>query len=293
MEFGNHTAEVLVEALPYIKKFYGNTIVIKYGGHAMTDKAVREKVIADIVLMRFVGMNPVLVHGGGPEINRWLEKEHHESTFIDGLRVTDDEVLDIAQMVLIGKVNQDIVALLQKHGGMGLGLSGIDGGLIQAKKKIHYDKENRPVDLGHVGEIIEIRPELILNSISKEYIPVISPIGLDEKGNRYNINGDTAAAAIAAALHADKFFLLTDTNGILDKDGKRISRVTIDDFESMKNDGVIYGGMLPKTACCSFAIENGVTSAHIINGQTPHSLLLELFTDEGVGTMVTGGKNHD
>lgn len=289
MEFGNHTAEVLVEALPYIKKFYGNTIVIKYGGHAMVDKTMRNKVIADIVLMRYVGMNPVLVHGGGPEINHWLEKEHHESSFVDGLRVTDDEILDIAQMVLIGKVNQEIVALLQKHGGMGLGLSGIDGGLIQAKKKIHYDKDHNLVDLGHVGEITEIRPELIRNSISKEYIPVISPIGLDETGNRYNINGDTAAAAIAAALHADKFFLLTDTNGILDKNGNRISKVSSKDFDKLRTDGVIYGGMLPKTECCAYAIENGVTSAHIINGQTPHSLLLELFTDDGVGTMVVGG----
>lgn len=216
MEFGNHTAEVLVEALPYIKKFYGTTIVIKYGGHAMVDKEMREKVISDIVLMRFVGMNPILVHGGGPDINYQLEKENYQSKFVDGLRVTDSEVLDIAQMVLVGKVNQEIVALLQKHGGNAVGLSGIDGGTIQAKKKLHYDKEHHPVDLGYVGEITDIRPALIRNALEKEYIPVISPIGLDEQGGRYNINGDTAAAAIAAALKADKFFLLTDTDGILD-----------------------------------------------------------------------------
>lgn len=293
MEFGNHTAEVLVEALPYIKKFYGTTIVIKYGGHAMVDKEMREKVISDIVLMRFVGMNPILVHGGGPDINYQLEKENYQSRFVDGLRVTDSEVLDIAQMVLVGKVNQEIVALLQKHGGNAVGLSGIDGGTIQAKKKLHYDKEHHPVDLGYVGEITDIRPELIRNALEKEYIPVISPIGLDEQGGRYNINGDTAAAAIAAALKADKFFLLTDTDGILDKDGQRISQVTTDGLDALKADGTISGGMIPKAACCQHAIQNGVASAHIINGQMQHSLLLELFTDDGVGTMVVGGKQDE
>lgn len=290
MEFGNHTAEVLVEALPYIKKFYGNTIVIKYGGHAMVDKTMREKVISDIVLMRYVGMNPILVHGGGPDINYWLEKENYQCKFVDGLRVTDSEVLEIAQMVLIGKVNQEIVALLQKHGGKAVGLSGIDGGTIQAKKKIHFDKNNQPVDLGFVGEITDIHPELIHNALAKEYIPVISPIGLDENGGRYNINGDTAAAAVAAALKADKFFLLTDTDGILDQSGQRISKLTSGDLDTLQNDSVIYGGMIPKAKCCQFAIDNGVQSAHIINGQMQHSLLLELFTDDGVGTMVTGGK---
>ena len=231
MEFGNHTAEVLVEALPYIKKFYGTTIVIKYGGHAMVDKEMREKVISDIVLMRFVGMNPILVHGGGPDINYQLEKENYQSKFVDGLRVTDSEVLDIAQMVLDGKVNQEIVALLQKHGGNAVGLS--------------------------------------------------------------DINGDTAAAAIAAALKADKFFLLTDTDGILDKDGQRISQVTTDGLDALKADGTISGGMIPKAACCQHAIQKGVASAHIINGQMQHSLLLELFTDDGVGTMVVGGKQDE
>ncbi len=293
MEFGNHTAEVLVEALPYIKKFYGTTIAIKYGGHAMFDKEMREKVISDIVLMRFVGMNPILVHGGGPDINYQLEKENYQSKFVDGLRVTDSEVLDIAQMVLVGKVNQEIVALLQKHGGNAVGLSGIDGGTIQAKKKLHYDKEHHPVDLGYVGEITDIRPELIRNALEKEYIPVISPIGLDEQGGRYNINGDTAAAAIAAALKADKFFLLTDTDGILDKDGQRISQVTTDGLDDLEADGTISGGMLPKAACCKHAIAGGVQSAHIINGQMQHSLLLELFTDDGVGTMVVGGKQDE
>ena len=250
MEFGNHTAEVLVEALPYIKKFYGNTIVIKYGGHAMVDKTMREKVISDIVLMRYVGMNPILVHGGGPDINYWLEKENYQCKFVDGLRVTDSEVLEIAQMVLIGKVNQEIVALLQKHGGKAVGLSGIDGGMIQAKKKLHYDKNNQLVDLGFVGEITDIHPELIHNALAKEYIPVISPIGLDEFGGRYNINGDTAAAAVAAALKADKFFLLTDTDGILDKSGERISKITSVDLDTLQEDGVIYGGMIPKAKCC-------------------------------------------
>ena len=293
MEFGNHTAEVLVEALPYIKKFYGTTIVIKYGGHARVDKEMREKVISDIVLMRFVGMNPILVHGGGPDINYWLEKENYQCKFVDGLRVTDREVLEIAQMVLIGKVNQEIVALLQKHGGNAVGLSGIDGGTIQAKKKLHYDKDNHLVDLGYVGEITKIRPDLIRNALAKEYIPVISPIGLDDNGGRYNINGDTAAAAIAAALKADKFFLLTDTDGILDRNGARISQVTTDRLDQLEKEGVIYGGMIPKAACCKHAIQNGVQSAHIINGQMQHSLLLELFTDDGVGTMVVGGRQDE
>ncbi|MDO4281867.1 MAG: acetylglutamate kinase [Peptococcaceae bacterium] len=291
MEFGNYTAEVLVEALPYIKKFYGNTIVIKYGGHAMVDKTMREKVISDIVLMRYVGMNPVIVHGGGPDINYWLEKEHYQCKFVDGLRVTDSEVLEIAQMVLIGKVNQEIVALLQKHGGNGVGFSGIDGGIIQARKKKHYDKNNQLVDLGYVGEITKIQPELINNALSKEYIPVISPIGLGENGGRFNINGDTAAAAIAAALKADKFFLLTDTDGILNESGQRISQVTTGTLTDLEKDGVIYGGMIPKANCCKYAIENGVQSAHIINGQMLHSLLLELFTNDGVGTMVVKGDN--
>lgn len=293
MEFGNHTAEVLVEALPYIKKFRGNTIVIKYGGHAMVDKAVREKVISDIVLMRYVGMNPVLVHGGGPDINHWLEKENYQCKFVDGLRVTDQEVLEIAQMVLIGKVNQEIVALLQKHGGKAVGLSGIDGGTIEATKKMYYDQNHQLVDLGFVGEITKVNPELIYNALSKEYIPVISPIGLDENGGRYNINGDTAAAAVAAALNADKFFLLTDTDGILNQNGERISQVTSAELDAMETDGTIYGGMIPKAKCCQYAIDNGVQSAHIINGEMQHSLLLELFTDDGVGTMVRGEDVHN
>lgn len=293
MEFGNHTAEVLVEALPYIKKFYGTTIVIKYGGHAMVDKEMREKVISDIVLMRFVGMNPILVHGGGPEINYSLKRKIIRAKFVDGLARDRQRGAGHCADGAVGKVNQEIVALLQKHGGNAVGLSGIDGGTIQAKKKLHYDKEHHPVDLGYVGEITDIRPALIRNALEKEYIPVISPIGLDEQGGRYNINGDTAAAAIAAALKADKFFLLTDTDGILDKDGHRISQVTTDGLDALKADGTISGGMIPKAACCQHAIQNGVASAHIINGQMQHSLLLELFTDDGVGTMVVGGKQDE
>ena len=286
-------ARLFSEATPYIQKYHGKTMVVKYGGNAMINEELKNAVMNDLVTLTLLGVRVVLVHGGGPDINYQLEKENYQSKFVDGLRVTDSEVLDIAQMVLVGKVNQEIVALLQKHGGNAVGLSGIDGGTIQAKKKLHYDKEHHPVDLGYVGEITDIRPALIRNALEKEYIPVISPIGLDEQGGRYNINGDTAAAAIAAALKADKFFLLTDTDGILDKDGQRISQVTTDGLDALKADGTISGGMIPKAACCQHAIQNGVASAHIINGQMQHSLLLELFTDDGVGTMVVGGKQDE
>lgn len=286
MEFGNKTAEILVEALPYISKFRGSVIVIKYGGHAMLNKEIQEKVISDIVLMRYVGMNPIIVHGGGPDINYWLEKDHYISQFIDGLRVTDQYVLDIAQMVLVGKVNQEIVALLQKHGGNGIGLSGIDGGILKAEKKKYYNHLGEFVDLGYVGDIVDVKTNLIQKAISEEYIPVISPIALGDGGERFNINGDTAAAAIAAAMKADKFFLLTDTDGILDKNGQRISRLNYLEMNKMIDDSIVYGGMLPKVNCCRYALEHGVKSAHIINGKLLHSLLLELFTDDGVGTMI-------
>ncbi len=287
MEFGNKTAEILVEALPYISKFRGSIIVIKYGGHAMLDKALQEKVISDIVLMRYVGMNPIIVHGGGPDINFWLEKEQYSSRFIDGLRVTDQYVLDIAQMVLVGKVNQEIVALLQKHGGNGIGLSGIDGGILKAKKKVHLSPTGKMIDLGYVGEIVDVQTNLIKKAIAEEYIPVISPIALGMDGGRFNINGDTAAAAIASAMNADKFFLLTDTDGILDAQGSRIGQLNKEKISRLIADKTIYGGMLPKTQCCLDAINEGVKTAHIINGTVPHSLLLEIFTDDGIGTMIT------
>lgn len=287
MDFSRHTAEVLVEALPYINKFRGHTIVIKYGGHAMVNKETQINIISDIVLMRFVGINPIIVHGGGPEINYWLEKEDVESEFVDGLRVTDYQTLDIAQMVLIGKVSQKIVAMIQELGAKGVGISGIDGGTLRGNKHRHTTQEGKHVDLGFVGDIVSVNNELILTAVEREFIPVISPIALGKGGSRYNVNSDTVASAVAAAVQADKFFLITDTDGILDESKKRISRINLREMKELINNQTISGGMIPKAECCCHAIESGVSKAHIINGKMPHSLLLELFTDDGVGTMVT------
>ena len=279
-------AEILIEALPYIRKFSGKTVVIKYGGHAMTAPELKDKVIQDIILMKFVGINPVIVHGGGPEINYWLDKTGQTSQFIDGLRVTDANVMEIAQMVLVGKLNKEIVGLIHKNGGKSLGLSGIDGGLIQVSKKKMY-KNGEEIDLGYVGEIEKINPHLIKTSLEQGYIPVISPIGCDENGEPYNINADTVAGAIAASLEADKFVLLTDVEGVLDKEKNLISYLSLGEARQNIEKEVIVGGMIPKVECCMDAIIGGVGSVHIINGRLPHALLLEIFTDKGVGTMVT------
>lgn len=285
MEEAMKTAEVLVEALPYIKQFYGKTVVIKYGGHAMTDDAIKHKVISDIVLMKYVGINPVIVHGGGPDINYWLRKNNQESTFVNGLRVTDKSTMEIAQMVLVGKVNQEIVGLLQKAGGKAMGISGIDGNTIMVKKK-ETEVDGKLVDLGYVGEVTHINTELIDHAISEGYIPVIAPVGCGEDGDVYNINGDYAAGSIAASLKATKLFMLTDINGVLDKGGEIISVLDFDDAQHKMGDGTICGGMIPKVECCMDAIEQGVSQVHIVNGCLPHSMLLELFTDAGIGTMV-------
>ena len=280
-----NTAEVLVEALPYISKWSGKTIVIKYGGHAMTDPIIKEKVIADIILMHYIGIHPVIVHGGGPEINEWLKKNNHESSFINGLRVTDKETMDIAQMVLVGKINQELVGLIQQAGGKAMGLSGVDGGSIVAKKIETYSNGEK-IDLGFVGEVKKVNTDLIKQAIDNGYIPVISPIGCDETGAVYNINADYAAGSIAAELLADKLFLLTDIDGVMDKNKERISKLTFADADEKIADGTISGGMIPKVRCCTSAIEKGVKSVHIVNGTTEHSILLELFTDSGIGTMV-------
>ena len=279
------TAQVLVEALPYIKKLSGKTVVIKYGGHAMNNDTMKEKVISDIVLMKFVGINPVIVHGGGPAINYWVEKEGGEPQFINGLRVTDKSTMDIAQMVLVGRINQEIVALIQKLGGKAMGLSGVDGGTIMAKKKEMY-VDGEAVDLGYVGEVDYINPDLINQAIDHDYIPVISPIGCDANGAVYNINADYAAGSIAESLKADKMFMLTDINGVRDDQNNVISVLNFENAEAYKQNGVISGGMIPKVDCCMDAIRGGVNSVHIVDGCFDHSMLLELFTDEGVGTMV-------
>jgi len=277
-------AEILIEALPYIKKFYGKTVVIKYGGHAMTDPLLKDKVIADIVLMKYVGINPVIVHGGGPEINHWLEKTEVTSQFINGLRVTDEKTMEIVQMVLVGKVNKEIVSLVEKNGGKAIGLSGLDGELIKARKKKAY-YNGAEVDLGFVGEIEKVNPELIYTALEKDYIPVIAPVGSGE-GKVYNINADYVAGSIAASLKADKLVLLTDVEGVFDQEQNLISSLSISEAKNLIQQGVIKGGMIPKIECCMKALSSGVNSTHIIDGRLPHALLLEIFTDKGIGTMV-------
>jgi acetylglutamate kinase len=278
-------AEILIEALPYIKKFYGKTVVIKYGGHAMDDPILKEKIITDIVLMKYVGINPVIVHGGGPEINYWLDRVGQKSHFVDGMRVTDEKTMEIAQMVLIGKVNKEIVGLVQKSGGKAIGLSGIDGEMIKVSKK-KIKKNDKEIDLGFVGEVECINPHLIHSAIREGHIPIIAPIGIGKEGQVYNINADYVAGSIAGALEADKLVLLTDVEGVLDSQGNLVSTLNFRDASEFIAEGKIYGGMIPKIECCMKALINGVNKVHIINGRLDHALLLEIFTDQGVGTMV-------
>ena len=274
-------AEVLTQALPYIKKFNGKVIVVKYGGNAMINEQLKEQVMEDIVLLWLIGVKVVLVHGGGPEINETMEKFNKKPEFVDGLRVTDKETVDIVQMVLAGKVNKSLVTLLQMNGGHAVGLSGIDGGLIEAKTK-----DER---LGYVGKITKIRPQPINDLLEKNYIPVISTVAGDKHGNVYNINGDTAAAHIAGALHAERLLMMTDIAGILrDKDdpASLIPKLTVSEAEGLKAEGVVSGGMIPKVDCCIKALDEGVKNVTILDGRIPHSILMELLTDEGAGTMV-------
>ena len=281
----SNTAEILVEALPYIRKLYGKTIVIKYGGHAMTDPVIKEKVISDIILMRYIGINPVIVHGGGPDISSQLAKNGIESQFVDGLRDTDKATMNEAQIDLDGKINQELVGLIEKLGGKAVGYSGVDGQMIKAKK-LYRQKDGVNIDLGYVGEVEEVKTELIAQTVALGYIPVIAPIGCDDEGEVYNINADYAAGSIAAGIGADKLFMLTDIDGVLDKEKKRISHLTLAEIKERIDDGTIQGGMIPKVECCKSAIEKGVRRVHIVNGTTEHSILLELFTDKGIGTMV-------
>jgi len=286
-------AAILVEALPYIKKFYGKTVVIKYGGHAMVNEELKQAVLQDVILMKFVGMHPVLVHGGGPEINNMLKRLDLKSDFVHGMRITDEETMEIVEMVLAGKVNKDIVAGINRIGGKAVGLSGKDGKLIEARKKLEYttDEEGRKVaiDLGFVGEVKKINPQIIKTVVDEGYIPVIAPIGVGDAGESYNINADYVAGEIAGALQADKFVLLTDVEGIFENYEEKtslISSLHIQDIPGYIKRGVISGGMIPKVECCVNALNQGVEKAHIIDGRIPHSILLEIFTDEGIGTMV-------
>ena len=278
-----HRAEILVEALPYIKKYNGKIIVIKYGGNAMINEELKQQVMEDICLLWLIGVKVVLIHGGGPEISQTMKKLGKEAVFLDGLRVTDKETVDIVQMVLAGKINKTLVNLLQIKGGHAVGLSGIDGGIIEARMK-----DER---LGYVGEITKIRTQPITDLLEKNYIPVISTVASDRQGNTYNINGDTAAAHIAGALHAKRLIMMTDIDGILrDKDDPStlIHKLTVSEAKGLYEEGVISGGMIPKVDCCIEAIREGVDTVVINDGRVPHSILMELLTDEGAGTMVTG-----
>ncbi len=284
-EFSNaERAEMLTQALPYIKKYTGKVVVIKYGGNAMIDENLKKQVMEDIVLLWLIGVKVVLVHGGGPEINELMEKLGKKAEFVEGLRVTDQETIDIVQMVLAGKVNKSLVNILEMNGGKAMGISGMDGMLIEAKIK-----DER---LGFVGEITNININPVTDLLEKGYIPVISTIGCDKKGNSYNINGDTAAAFIAGALGAERLIMMTDIEGILrDKNNPDtlIPYITVDDAKKLYSDNIISGGMIPKVKCCVDAIEKGVKNVVIMDGRVPHSILMELLTDEGAGTMVTGG----
>ena len=276
-------AEVLTQALPYIKKFNGKVIVIKYGGNAMINEQLKEQVMEDIALLWLIGVKVVLIHGGGPEINDLMNKLGKKPEFVDGLRVTDKETVDIVQMVLAGKVNKSLVTLLQMKGGHAIGLSGMDGGLIEA--------ETKDERLGYVGRITKIRPQPVEALLEKNYIPVISTVASDKQGNVYNINGDTAAAYVAGALGAERLLMMTDIAGVLrDKDdpSSLISELTVSEAAKLREEGVISGGMIPKVDCCIEALREGVKNVTILDGRIPHSILMELLTDEGAGSMVTG-----
>lgn len=279
-------ANILSKALPYIQEYNGKTVVIKYGGNAMINEELKDTVIKDIVLLNYVGIKVVVVHGGGPDINEFLKKIGKQSEFVNGLRVTDEETIDVVQMVLAGKVNKEIVSLIDKNGGKAVGLCGIDANLLKAKK---IQVQNGR-DIGYVGDIVDVNDEIIEHCLNGGYIPVISTVALgQDDGKTYNVNADLAAAKISVKLKAEKFILITDVPGLL-RDSKDenslISEIDVDDVEALINDKVITGGMIPKIKCCQEAVKGGVHKTHIIDGRVPHSLILEMFSHEGVGTMI-------
>ena len=281
-------AQILTQALPYIRRYNGKIVVVKYGGNAMINAMLKHQVMEDIVLLSLIGVKTVLVHGGGPEISETMQRLGKKAEFVDGLRVTDQETVDIVQMVLAGKINKTLVNLLQMNGGKAMGISGMDGRLIEARIK-----DER---LGYVGDVVHVNIEPVTDLLEKGYIPVISTIGCDRDGNTYNINGDTAAAHIAGALGAERLIMLTDIAGILrdrNDPASLIPAITIDEARQLREGGVISGGMIPKVECCIDAIHRGVKNAIIMDGRIPHSILMELLTDEGAGTMVSGGNDND
>lgn len=286
-------AHVLGEALPYIQRFTGKTIVIKYGGNAMVDDALKSSFARDVVLMKLVGMNPVVVHGGGPQIGQLLDKLGKQSQFIEGMRVTDNETMSVVEMVLGGLVNKEIVSLINQHGGKAVGLTGKDGDLIRAKK-MTFTRNNPEmtapeiIDIGHVGEVEAINTSVVDMLVQGDFIPVIAPIGVGKDGQAYNINADLVAGKLAETLKAEKLILLTNTEGLLDKNGKLLTGLTLKRVDELIADGTIYGGMLPKIGSALEAVRNGVQTSHIIDGRVLHAVMLEIFTDEGVGTLIRG-----
>jgi acetylglutamate kinase len=272
-------AAVLVEALPYIRRFFDKTIVIKYGGSAQTDPELRASFAVDVVLLKYIGLRPVIVHGGGPQIGATLKRLGRESTFVDGLRVTDDETMEVVEMVLGGKLNREIVALVQQAGGRALGLTGSDGGMLRVERL-------REPDLGRVGSVVEVDPAAIRAATDAGFVPVIAPIGVDAQGVTHNVNADEAAGAIAIALHAEKLILLTDVEGVKDAGGRLIRQLGVQEARKQIAEGTIRGGMIPKVECCMRALEGGVASSHVIDGRMLHAILLEIFTDGGVGTLI-------
>ncbi|AEM73150.1 acetylglutamate kinase [Caldicellulosiruptor acetigenus] len=280
-------ASILIEALPYIQKLYGKTVVIKYGGNAMINEKLKNWVMEDITLLKYIGVNPIVVHGGGPDINSVLKKLNVESQFVNGLRVTDMQTMEVAQMVLVGKTNKELVSMLNQKGGKAIGICGIDGNLIQARK--HYEYVNgESFDLGYVGEVVSINAKVLEMLAKDEYIPVVAPIGVGEDGTSYNINADTVAAEIAKAIKAEKLMFMTDVEGLkYDKNSKEIiSAISADEVLKMIDEGKIDGGMIPKVLGCIDALKHGVNRTHILDGRIPHCILLEIFTDKGIGTMI-------
>ena len=285
-------AKVLIESLPYLREFNAKTVVIKYGGHAMVDSELKRSFALDVILMKYIGINPVIVHGGGPQINRFLEKMQITSSYVQGMRVTDGETMDVVEMVLVGKVNKEIVGLINHCGGKAVGLSGRDGDLVQASKmkvKVKADDPTRPpelIDLGRVGQVTRVNADILKTLDARDFIPVIAPVGVGEDGQAYNINADLVAGAIASELKAVKMILLTDVEGVKDQAGKLLSTIRRDEVEGLIDAGVITGGMIPKVRCCTKALESGVEKTHIVDGRREHAILLEIFTHEGIGTEI-------
>ena len=284
-------ASVLIESLPYIRRFYQKTVVVKYGGHAMVEASLKDSFAQDIVLMKYIGINPVVVHGGGPQIGRMLERIGKKSDFFAGMRVTDADTMDIVEMVLVGKVNQEIVHLINHHGGRAIGLSGKDGHLLEARKlhMFRYQGDDRPpeiIDVGLVGEVQRVNVEILQILEKSNLIPVIAPVGVGRAGETYNINADLVAGHVASALKAEKLILMTDVPGVLDAEGELIASINVGEAADLMQDEVLKGGMIPKVQCAIDALQSGVEKVHIVDGRNPHAVLLEIFTDAGVGTEI-------